>query len=154
MEQAANHRPEDLEYAGDITVLEEQQCWDFLRSEEIGRLAFRLADEVHIVPVNYAVDGGTLLFRTAPGDKLLSVAIGGKVAFEVDRIGADRAESVVVRGTARILDEDEAHRAELVPLRPWVGTYKYNVVEIAPESVTGRSFALSRPWTHISRSEA
>lgn len=154
MEESANRRPDDLEYAGEVTVLEEQQCWDFLRSEELGRLAFRLADEVHIVPVNYAVDSGALLFRTAPGDKLLSVAIGGKVAFEVDHVGEDRAQSVVVRGTARILGEDEAQRAELVALRPWVGTYKYNVVEIAPESVTGRSFALGRPWMHLSRSEA
>ncbi|MBO0841768.1 MAG: pyridoxamine 5'-phosphate oxidase family protein [Nocardioides sp.] len=154
MDEAANRRPDDLEYAGNVTVLDEQQCWDFLRSQELGRLAFRLVDEVHIVPVNYAVDGRTLLFRTAPGDKLLSVALGGQVAFETDRLDDDVAESVVVRGTARLLEEDEAHRAELVALRPWVGTYKYNVVEIAPESVSGRSFELDRPWLHLSRPQA
>mgnify|MGYP001578213793 CR=1 FL=1 len=113
------------------------------------RLAFRLVDEVHITPINYAVDEGTLLVRTAEGNKLLSVALGSGVAFEIDEHDEETARSVVVRGTPRLLGEDEAHRAENVPLRPWVGTHKYNVVEILPEVVTGRVFTLSRPWTHL-----
>ena len=132
-------------------MLDDDQCWDFLGKEEFGRLAFRMTDEMHIVPVNYAVEGGTLLFRTAPGDKLLAIAMGGQVAFETDRIEAERATSVVVRGRARILGEDEAHRAELVGLRPWVGSHKYEVVEITPEHVSGRSYQLDRPWLHMLR---
>jgi len=104
---------------------------------------------VHIVPINYAVDGRTLLFRTAPGEKLLSVVIGTPIAFEVDEWTEERASSVVVRGDARLLPEDEAHRAELVPLRPWVGSEKYNVVEIAPQVTTGRAFRLDRPWLRM-----
>ncbi len=132
-----------------VTVLTEDQCWEMLRAEEFGRLAFRLVDEVHITPVNYAADGRTLLFRTAEGDKLLGVVLGAQVAFEVDRYDEPSARSVVVRGTPRLLGEDEAHRAENVPLRPWVRTPKYNVVEIAPQVVTGRAFQLARPWTHL-----
>jgi len=134
-------------------VLDEGACWAFLGTEEFGRLAFRMADEVHIVPINYAVEGGTLLFRTAPGDKLLAVALGGEVAFEADRIQDERATSVVVRGRARILPEDEAHRAERVSLRSWVGEHKYDVVEIAPEHVSGRSYQLDRPWLHMPRAD-
>jgi nitroimidazol reductase NimA-like FMN-containing flavoprotein (pyridoxamine 5'-phosphate oxidase superfamily) len=107
-----------------------------------------MVDEVHITPVNYAVDGDTLLFRTAEGDKLLGVVLGADVAFEIDRYDEHSAQSVVVRGTARLLGEDEAHRAENVPLRPWVSTPKYNVVEIVPKVVTGRAFELTRPWLH------
>jgi nitroimidazol reductase NimA-like FMN-containing flavoprotein (pyridoxamine 5'-phosphate oxidase superfamily) len=132
-----------------VTVLTEDQCWEMLRAEEFGRLAFRLVDEVHITPVNYAADGRTLLFRTAEGDKLLGVVLGAQVAFEVDRYDEHSARSVVVRGTPRLLGEDEAHRAENVPLRPWVRTPKYNVVEIAPQVVTGRAFQLARPWAHL-----
>jgi nitroimidazol reductase NimA-like FMN-containing flavoprotein (pyridoxamine 5'-phosphate oxidase superfamily) len=131
------------------TELSAEQCWDMLRAEEFGRLAFRLLDEVHITPINYAADARTLLFRTAGGDKLLGVLMGSEVAFEIDRYGGESARSVVVRGSARLLGEDEAHRAENVPLRPWVGTWKYNVVEIAPRVVTGREFELRRPWTHL-----
>lgn len=120
-----------------------------LRSHELGRLAFRLVDEVHIAPINYAVDHKLLLFRTAAGSKLLSVVMGSAVAFEIDEHDEDSARSVVVRGRARLLGEDEAHRADDVPLRPWVGEHKHHVVEIEPETVTGRAFEMSRPWTHL-----
>jgi nitroimidazol reductase NimA-like FMN-containing flavoprotein (pyridoxamine 5'-phosphate oxidase superfamily) len=132
-----------------VSVLTSEECWDLLRDEEFGRLAFRLVDEVHITPINYAVEGGSLLFRTAEGSKLLGVVMGSEVAFEIDRYGEDWARSVVVRGPARLLPEDEAHRAENVPLRPWVPTLKYNVVEIEPKVVSGRAFELSRPWLHL-----
>jgi nitroimidazol reductase NimA-like FMN-containing flavoprotein (pyridoxamine 5'-phosphate oxidase superfamily) len=132
-----------------VTALSQDECWQMLHEEEFGRLAFRLVDEVHITPINYAVDHDTLLFRTAGGNKLLSVAMGSEVAFEIDRYDEETARSVVVRGSARILPEDEEHRAENVPLRPWVGTLKYDVVEISPRVVTGRAFVLSRPWLHL-----
>jgi uncharacterized protein len=132
-----------------VTDLTPDECWQMLRDEEFGRLAYRLVDEVHLTPVNYAVDGGTLLFRTAEGSKLLAVAMGSEVAFEIDRFGEESARSVVVRGRARILPEDEEHRAENVPLRSWVPTLKYNVVEIQPQFVSGRAFELSRPWLHL-----
>ena len=136
-----------------VTELSQDECWEMLREEEFGRLAFRLVDEVHITPVNYAVDHGTLLFRSAGGNKLLAVAMGSDVAFEIDRYDDEHARSVVVRGSARQLGEDEEHRAENVPLRPWVGTPKYNVVEITPRVVTGRAFHLNRPWLHLSLDE-
>jgi nitroimidazol reductase NimA-like FMN-containing flavoprotein (pyridoxamine 5'-phosphate oxidase superfamily) len=132
-----------------VTELTLEECWQMLRDEEFGRFAYRLVDEVHITPINYAVDGGTLLFRTAEGNKLLAVAMGSEVAFEIDRYGEESARSVVVRGSARLLPEDEAHRADNLPLRPWVPTLKYNVVEIQPNVVSGRAFELSRPWLHL-----
>jgi nitroimidazol reductase NimA-like FMN-containing flavoprotein (pyridoxamine 5'-phosphate oxidase superfamily) len=131
-----------------ITELTTDQCWELLRGEEFGRLAFRLVDEVHITPINYAVEGGSLLFRTSEGNKLLGVVMESKVAFEIDRYGETSAWSVVVRGTARVLEEDEEHRVENVQLRPWVPTLKYNTVEIVPTAVTGREFELARPWLH------
>lgn len=132
-----------------VTELTSDECWEMLRHEEFGRLAYRLVDEVHITPLNYAVQGGSLLFRTAEGNKLLAVVMGSEVAFEIDRYDEESARSVVVRGTARLLPEDEAHRAEKVPLRPWTTTLKYNVVEILPKVVSGRAFELSRPWLHL-----
>ena len=87
-----------------------------LRAEEFGRLAFRLVDEVHITPVNYAVDGETLLFRTAEGSKLLGVVMGSDVAFEIDHYGEDTARSVVIRGRARLLPEDAHTLQRLLPV--------------------------------------
>ena len=131
------------------TELSLEECWDLLRADEFGRLAFRMADEVHLVPINYAVDGDTILFRTAEGNKLLGVTMHPQVVFEIDAYDDERAHSVIVRGLARRLEEDEEHRAEEIPLRPWVSTPKYNVVEIRPTEITGRSFQLSRPWLRL-----
>lgn len=134
-----------------VNELTTEECWDALRADEFGRLAYRLGEEVHIAPVNYAVDGDTLLFRTAEGSKLLGVVMHPEVAFEIDRYDDKLALSVIVRGKARRLEEDEAHRADNVALRPWLDTLKYNVVEIAPTEVTGRRFHLTRPWLRLRR---
>jgi nitroimidazol reductase NimA-like FMN-containing flavoprotein (pyridoxamine 5'-phosphate oxidase superfamily) len=132
-----------------INELTAQECWDALRDEEFGRLAYRLGDEVNIAPLNYAVDGETLLFKTAEGSKLLGVVMHPDVVFEIDRYDEELAQSIIVRGRARLLEEDEAHRAENVALRPWLDTLKYNVVEIYPLEVTGRRFHLNRPWLQM-----
>ena len=138
----------------DVRELTEDDCWALLEAQEFGRLAFRIVDEQHITPINYTVDRNpdgrhSLLFRTASGGKLLAVLLGAEVAFEIDDIGEDEATSVVVRGQARRLEEDEAHRADVLPLRPWVDTLKFDVVEILPTAVTGRRFPLHRPWLRM-----
>lgn len=130
-------------------VLTTEECWELLRAEEFGRLAFHLGAEVHLTPINYAVDGDTLLFRTAEGSKLLGIEMNPDVAFEIDEFDEHHARSVVVRGVARHLGEAEEHRADNVPLRPWVGDPKYDVVEIRPTEISGRAFELSRPWLHM-----
>lgn len=132
-------------YDNVVSELTAEECWEMLRGEEFGRLAYRLVDEIHIVPINYTASGESLLFQTAEGNKLLAVVLGAEVAFEIDTYDDQSARSVVVRGTARLLPEDEAHRAENAPLRTWLPTLKYNIVEIVPKAVTGRVFELSRP---------
>lgn len=131
----------------EVTELTSEECWQFLADEELGRLAFRLVDEVHLVPVNYVVDDGDLLIRTAPGNKLLAAAMGSQTAFEIDRNDDRAACSVVVRGRLRQLGEDEEHRLDVHPMRPWVTSPKYAVVALEPSEVTGRKFRLRQPVT-------
>ena len=125
-----------------VTVLSTARCWDLLREGRFGRLAYRLGNEVNLVPVNYAADGETLLFRTAEGDKLLGIVMNPDVVFEIDDHDEEGAHSVVVRGTARRLEEDEEHRADDIGMQSWLGTLKYNVVEIRPTAISGRAFRL------------
>ena len=127
-----------------VEELSVEQCWELLQDDEFGRLAYRLVDEVHLVPINYAVDGRSLLFRTASGNKLLAAALESDVAFEIDWHDDVTAWSVVARGQLRRLGEDEAHRADGLSLHPWVDTPSHDVIELDPEAVTGRRFRLQR----------
>jgi nitroimidazol reductase NimA-like FMN-containing flavoprotein (pyridoxamine 5'-phosphate oxidase superfamily) len=131
------------------TELPLDECWELLRAQTLGRLAFHLADQVNITPINYAVDKDTLLFRTAEGSKLLGVVMNEDVALEIDGENGHVAWSVVVRGTAKLLDEASAHRADDLPLRPWVSRHKYNVVEITPTAISGRRFDLDPQARHL-----
>jgi hypothetical protein len=135
----------DLEAESPVSTLSVDECWELLEAEEFGRLAYRLVDEVHVVPINYLADNRSLLFRTAGGNKLLAAALHSDVAFEIDWQDERSAWSVVVRGRLQRLPEDEEDRVDDLPLHPWVPTLKYNVVELVPSEVTGRFFHLQRP---------
>lgn len=132
----------------DETWLDELTCWELLAGERLGRLAFHLVDEVHIVPLNFCAQEPQLVFRTAEGSKLLGVAMNSDVAFEIDGIDgeAGRAWSVVARGRARILAGDEARAADALGLQSWLGVKdKHQFVAIDVESVTGRAYDLVEP---------
>ena len=126
-----------------VVELAEDECWELLSREQVGRLGYRLADELHIVPLNYTVRDGAVLVLTAEGNKLLAAEMGSEVAFEVDWFDAHEAWSVLVRGRLRRLREDEARIADLDSLS-WIPTFKYDVVQVVPTAVTGRRFCLSR----------
>lgn len=132
-----------------VKVISDQECWDLLHETEFGRLAYHLAGEVHIAPINYSTDGKRLYFKTAEGSKLLGIVMNEDVAFEIDRITEESATSVCIRGRAYLLEGSEEHVVETLPLRPWVPTLKFNVVAIEPSEMTGRSFHLKRPWLHM-----
>lgn len=124
--------------------LGEDECWDALLSSSLGRLAVSVGGKPDIFPVNFVAADRRLLFRSAQGTKLLELTVNGEVAFETDGVGRDEAWSVVVKGTARILEkQSEIQAAEQLPLHPLIPTLKYVYVEITPQSVTGRRFPLA-----------
>ena len=132
-----------------IAELTSDECWEMLRQHSFGRLAFHLVGEVHITPINYAVDGqNRIIFITSEGSKLFGVTANKDVAFEVDEIVDDRATSVIIRGRAKILEGQERYIIEQLPIRPWVPSPKSVVVAVEVDEISGRSFDLSRPWLH------
>ena len=143
-----------------VTNLEVNVCWALLRSHEVGRLAVSIADRPEIFPINYIVDHGTVVFRTAEGTKLAGAA-QRDVAFEVDgyETATGEAWSVVVKGRA----EEISRAQELLdtaglPLFPWHAAPKQRFVRIVPDEVTGRRFrvvareAWTTPWTGAPKS--
>lgn len=125
-----------------LEVLGEDECWRLLRLSAIGRLALVGPEGPEIFPVNIAVDGRSIVFRTDPGGKLLAIGHNSAVALEVDGLDHDRRRgwSVVARGRAsEIADPDGVSRARQLPLLPWCAGDKARWVRIVPTVVTGRS---------------
>jgi nitroimidazol reductase NimA-like FMN-containing flavoprotein (pyridoxamine 5'-phosphate oxidase superfamily) len=126
-----------------ITILEANQSWALLRSSEVGRLAVSIGNHPDIFPVNFVVDHGTVVFRTAEGTKLAAAVLGTAVAFEVDGYDADAGEawSVVIKGRAVEIERmQDVFDALELPLFPWHASPKHRFVRIEPEEVSGRRF--------------
>ena len=122
-------------------ALTEAECWERILAAPYGRLAVAAADEIDVFPVNHAVVGRRIVFRTAPGTKLVELTIRGRVAFEVDGTDGRQAFSVVVKGSAEEFDRDaEALAAEKAGASSWAPEPKDRWVRIHPTSVSGRIF--------------
>ncbi|EYT56734.1 pyridoxamine 5-phosphate oxidase [Leucobacter sp. UCD-THU] len=124
-----------------VTVLSDDECWRRLGSQRVGRLVTSVGDVVDVVPINFVVDDGSVVFRTAPGNKLVELTINDSVLFEADEIGEESGWSVVVRGHARVLEaQAEVAEAEALPLKPFVPTLKPTFVRIEVVSIGGREY--------------
>jgi hypothetical protein len=74
---------------------------------------------------------------------LLEVTINGSVAVETDAYSESEAWSVVVKGTARVIEKQtDLYAAEALPLRSWVPTVKPVFIRVTPTEITGRHFTL------------
>ncbi|MEL7977202.1 pyridoxamine 5'-phosphate oxidase family protein [Isoptericola sp. F-RaC21] len=125
-----------------VTLLTEDDSWEFLRTQSVGRLATAVGGEAEIFPVSFAAGDGVVYFRTRPGTKLVELTVNSRVAFEADEWGEDVATSVVVKGTARILETDaELAAARGTGLVSFQNDDKNVWVSITPTEVSGRRIA-------------
>ncbi|MET1088278.1 MAG: pyridoxamine 5'-phosphate oxidase family protein [Arthrobacter sp.] len=144
------------ETSPEVQNLEHHECWAMLRTVSVGRLAVLAEGRPDIFPINYTVDGGTLVFRTGEGTKLAGASGGSAVALEADGVDTDTglAWSVVVKGTAEVITGNE-HILETTQLFlfPWQAGKKDAFIRITPDSITGRRFKVTEPvtwWTQLS----
>ncbi|QCB29109.1 pyridoxamine 5'-phosphate oxidase family protein [Corynebacterium endometrii] len=126
-----------------INKMAKEESLERLATQELGRLVVRRKDDMDIFPVNYALDGESVYFRTAEGSKLFSVSLNHDVLFEVDHVEGDKAWSVVIKGEAEVLKSyQDIEKADELPLKPWLPTLKYNYVRINAREISGRYFNL------------
>lgn len=125
----------------ELETLDERECYRLISPGGVGRLALATASGPAVLPVNYVVLDGAIVFRTAP-DTLGAAHIDDEVGFEVDRIDEAMSEgwSVLVVGRARrVTEPDEVERIRRQsPLRSWAGDERELYVRVDPATVTGR----------------
>jgi uncharacterized protein len=129
-----------------IETLSEEECYDLLASETIGRFVFQDAEGLAALPVNYGVAGKQIVFRTDVGSHMREV-LGGAVAFEVDHAEHDSGKgwSVLLRGTAEELALEDVHellqRTHATVPHPWAEGVHNIWLAVTPGKVTGRRLA-------------
>ena len=132
-----------------LEELDRAECLRLIAPGGVGRVAYDDGEGPTVVPVNYAVDGAAVIFRTSESARLnrslLTIVPGGQVraAFEVDRIDSASREgwSVLLRGGAHPLSDEE--RESCARVDPWPAGDRGAWFSLAATEISGRR--LRRP---------
>jgi uncharacterized protein len=128
-----------------LEILGREECMRLLATDEIGRVAVIAGNTPLVVPVNYALDGEAVVFRTDPGTKF-DKGPRARASFEVDCF--DRIErtgwSVVATGRLEEVtrfDVATFERVRRLDIDPWAGGEKAHWMRLVADRVTGRRLA-------------
>ena len=130
-----------------IEQLDEAECLRLIAPGGIGRIAYQGRFGPAVLPVNYKLHEGAIMFRTAlhsPLDEDLQTGIADAeylVAFEIDELdmAGRQGWSVLIQGPAHRV-ESEAERASALQagIENWAPGDRELYVRIVPSRVTGR----------------
>ncbi|MER6163133.1 helix-turn-helix domain-containing protein [Streptomyces violaceorubidus] len=127
-----------------LVRLTEQECWQRLGTHGIGRISYTVGpgkEAPVVVPVNFLVDGRSVVYRTDPAG-VAGIRAGEPVAFEADHVDEQTGLgwSVLLAGTS----EHPADHESLEALErrrgagPWAGGRRDLWVRVLPHQVSGR----------------
>ena len=132
---------------GVLEKLDEAECLRLISPGGIGRIAFTGRFGPTVLPVNYQLHQGTIVFRTvedSPTDEDLRTGIADaeyKVAFEIDdfSMAAREGWSVLIQGALHHVDS-EAERASVREsgVQPWASGPRELYLRVIPSRITGR----------------
>jgi nitroimidazol reductase NimA-like FMN-containing flavoprotein (pyridoxamine 5'-phosphate oxidase superfamily) len=129
-----------------IEELDEDQCLALIAPGGIGRIAYTGRFGLAVLPVNYTLRDGAVVFRTAehgPLDEDLRTGIANadyQVAFEIDDIDpvARRGWSVLIQGPAHHVTGAEEDAVRQAGVETWAPGDRLLFVRITPSRITGR----------------
>jgi nitroimidazol reductase NimA-like FMN-containing flavoprotein (pyridoxamine 5'-phosphate oxidase superfamily) len=125
----------------ELRTLRPQECLDLLEPGGVGRVGLMSPDGIVMLPVNYAIAAGSVVFRTAP-DTLLAALANGPASFEADHLDEPGRTgwSVLVQGHAHNVAAERDVRAleHGTGLEPWAAGARDVWVRITPARITGR----------------
>ena len=124
-----------------LETLSAEECRTLLASNFFGRVAVWSGQQPAVLPVLYGMLDSDIVFRTAPGEKLIAAALGQVVVFEIDDVDPVRHTgwSVNVVGSAtEIVHPAELAKADTLGLQPWAGSARDRFVRVVADRVSGR----------------
>ena len=124
-----------------LRALSPGECLGLLEPGGVGRVGLMSVEGIVMLPVNYAIAGNSVVFRTAP-DTLLAAQARGPASFQADCFdeAGHAGWSVLVQGHAHIVGEEREvlNLERKTGLEPWASGARYVWVRITPVRITGR----------------
>jgi len=123
-----------------LDIIGNDECEALLQTQRVGRVGV-CNGRLGVFPVLYSLLDGDVVFRTAPGEKLIAAVLNRELVFEVDSfdVSTQSGWSINVVGPAEeIEDPHERSRAEALGLEPWAGEVRDRYVRIRATEVSGR----------------
>jgi nitroimidazol reductase NimA-like FMN-containing flavoprotein (pyridoxamine 5'-phosphate oxidase superfamily) len=140
--------PEEPEanLVGSMEELDEAECLRLLASTTVGRVGFVVDDRPIVLPVNYALDGRTVVFRTGEGTVLNKAALH-VIAFEVDKIddATHSGWSVLAQGVAQDVGtaiDTRSEQLRRLALVTWAPDRRDRWFRLDAETLTGRRLSV------------
>ena len=127
-----------------LRFLDRERCLELLGGSRLGRVAVTLDGVPHVVPVNYALLDGDVVFRTGHGTKLHAALLAQPMSFEVDDFDelGHRGWSVLVSGRSQVVDDPATlARVDALRLESLDPSGKHDVVRVAADLVSGREIS-------------
>jgi hypothetical protein len=125
--------------------LSREECMAALECTAFGRIAVSQGALPLVLPVNYAMDGPGIVFRSHQGSLLDRTCRNAVVAFEIDSYDTDTRTgwSVVAVGVANVLYASDGLRAVELGLASAGAADGAVFVKIVPGTVTGRAVGIN-----------
>jgi nitroimidazol reductase NimA-like FMN-containing flavoprotein (pyridoxamine 5'-phosphate oxidase superfamily) len=124
-----------------LRPLDDDACWDLLPEARIGRLAWTDPDgRLLVVPVNFGIDGRTIVVRTGDTVLLDAATARARCAFQADDLepGLRSGWTVLVDGRLGVVaDPVTAERLGRL-VDPWLRRPRPHVLLLEATGVSGR----------------
>lgn len=118
------------------------ECEALLRAGVVGRVGITTSTGPHILPVNYSVVDGAIIFRTSPYSLLGTYGRDTLLAFEIDYFDHTyhRGCSVLARGRSSVVSDaaELDHIRKVWEPQPWASGIRTLFIRLHWTELTGR----------------
>ena len=127
----------------EFEIITAEECLRLLGEDEIGRLGVVHGNSPVVLPVNYQLDGETIVFRTSHGTKL-DAGPRSPACFEIDSFDRTTKSgwSVMVSGRLEEVSVYEMNNETQQKVQPWVDGKRDHWMRLRPTA----NHRTDRPW--------
>jgi nitroimidazol reductase NimA-like FMN-containing flavoprotein (pyridoxamine 5'-phosphate oxidase superfamily) len=143
MREASSEKAQMSEFQqAHLRTLAREECLELLQQVVVGRIGYVTDGIAIILPVNFTVLDGDIVFCTAKGSTLKWLSLRGRLSFRADesKWGDREGWSVLIHGVAReVTDPSELEMLRQGTLRSWLRSPAEHWVRIRIETISGRA---------------